>query len=177
VRGDIEDNEDVDILTYKLIYKKKGGVEEVVENNMKIRFTDNKDCIVYHPDVRVKVVVQETAEIDKKLLKLMEEEDDEYISNDSNDSNDNNDNTDNKDKEDKETKFTKKQEKLIKLQEKQIKLFEDVVDIDEHELSGKNRIKSLLEQARDSLEKIKRKESKKKMKKEVHHKVYMKSRG
>jgi len=44
-------------------------------------------------------------------------------------------------------------------------------------LGGKNRIKSLLEQARESLEKIKRKESKKKMKKEVHHKVYMKSRG
>jgi len=77
----------------------------------------------------------------------------------------------------KRKKFTKKQQKLIKLQEKQIKLFEDVVDIDEHELSGKNRIKSLLDQAKVSLEKIKRKESKKKMQKEVHHKVYMKSRG
>jgi len=172
-RGDIQDNGDVDILTYKLCYKKKGGVEEVIENDMKIRFTDNKDCIVYHPDVRVKVAVQLTAEIDKKLLKLMEEEDNEVLSDDSDD---NNNNTDN-DNTEKEKKFTKKQQKLIKLQEKQIKLFEDVVDIDEHELSGKNRIKSLLDQAKVSLEKIKRKESKKKMQKEVHHKVYMKSRG
>jgi len=51
------------------------------------------------------------------------------------------------------------------------------VDIDENELMGKNRIISLLEQARVSLENIKKKESKTKMKKEVHHKVYMKSRG
>jgi len=107
VRGDIEDSGDVDILTYKLCYKKKGGVEEAIDSDMKIRFTDNKDCIVYHPDVRVKVAVQLTAEIDKKLLKLMEE-DDEVVSDDSDD-NKNNDNTD---KEDKEKKFTKKTTKI-----------------------------------------------------------------
>jgi len=141
----------------------------VIEGDLRMSCTENRDCIEQHPDVRVKVVVQKTAEIDKKLLKLMDEEDDGGDSG--------SDDKNNNQEEDKEVKYSKKQQNLINLQEKQIKLFVDVLEIDENVLNGKNRIKSLLEQARESLEKIKRKESKKKMKKEVHHKVYMKSRG
>jgi len=139
-----------------------------------MKFTENEDEVEKIPDVTVKVVIQQSAEIDKELVKLMDGESEDSGSGDfDDDEKDKTDNTDNKQEE----KISPRTRNMIELQEKQIQLFESVLDIDREQLGGINKIESLLEKARESLKTLKEKGSMKKARKEAHHRVYMKSRG
>jgi len=98
-------------------------------------------------EVTVKVVVQQTAELDKELVKVLDGTGPE------------------------------KDTKAIDLQEKQVALLQSVVDLDAKVLNGKNKVASLLQKAKDALAQLKENGATKETRKEAHHRGYMKSRG
>lgn len=190
VRGDVgADVVEQEVLRCELSYQKPasngtGELEsEKVPVVVKVKFTNDAAEVENgrSAEVRVKMVVQETAEIDKQLVKLMDNQDD-----DDDDDNDDDDGEDeeedgeeekSEEEEESKRKRSPKNKEAISLQQKQIRLFEEVLDIDNQLLGGQNKIASLLALAREGLKKLKKEGVTKKARKEVHHRAYAKSRG
>jgi len=63
------------------------------------------------------------------------------------------------------------------LQKKQIAMLEEVLKIDEEQLRGENRIKSLLESANKRLQKLKKEGMTESTRKDAQHRQYTVSRG
>jgi len=72
-RGDIIE-EEITAIRYELVYKDRIGCEQVMMGDLKLKYTDLEE-IHDIPEVMVKVVVQKTANIDKKLIKLLDADD------------------------------------------------------------------------------------------------------
>jgi len=147
--GDGGDQEDIEILNYSLTYTNKQE-QKIIGGSLRIKYTNNQEEVIQgeNIDVKVKFVIQQTVEIDKELLELLDQDDD----------------------------TEEKSNQMIELQERQIQLFEQVEDLD-RELSPNNKVESMLTQARKSLEKLRNKKDKKLARKEVQHRGYTKSRG
>jgi len=153
VRGDVTEAEQ-DVLSCELTFKKKDAEEEKevetsIVKTVTLRFTNDAEDVetARDPDVVVKVVVQQTGEIDKEMVKVLD------------------------------GKGNGKTKAAIELLEKQVELLEGVVDIDNNVLEGKNKIASLLEKAEKSLKDLRERGATKEARKEAHHRGYMKSRG
>jgi len=172
VKGDVVQGE-VPVLNYELVYKKKENEEEKIAGSLSLIFTENEQEMIngMNPEVKIKLAIQKVAAKDKKLVKLMDEESDDDNNENNNDVNDDNDD------EDKPVKFSKKTMKLIELQSKVIQLYEEVLDYDRDLFNGENKIESMLETARKTLDEIKENGATKKIRKDIHHQGYTYSRG
>jgi len=73
-RGDVTEDE-ITAIRYELVYKDRHGNEQAMMGELKLKYTDNNDVIQDIPEVMVKVVIQKTANIDKKLIDLLNKDD------------------------------------------------------------------------------------------------------
>jgi len=136
-----------------------------------LHFTDNEQDVQKgkSPEVEVKVVVLKTTDIDQQLVKLLdgeggEEEEEE-------------EEKETEEEEEEIKKLKKPTQKAYRLQKKQIAMLESVVKIDEEQLHGENKIRTLLDQAKTRLEKIKRDGLAAVSRKDTEHRMYAVRRG
>jgi len=71
----------------------------------------------------------------------------------------------------------RKTDEAIKLQEKQVKMLEEVLEADQTEMNGENKVEGLLKQARTGLERLRQQGVTTEAKKEAHHREYTIRRG
>jgi len=162
--------ESAEVLYYDLLFKNNEEENVKMSGSSVLHFTDDAAEVEKgkSPEVEVKVVVLRTTEIDKRLVKLMDGKDD---------GDDDEEEEEKEDNEEDVTKYKKTTKKAIRLQKKQIAMLEEVLKIDEEQLRGENRIKSLLESANKRLQKLKKEGMTESTRKDAQHRQYTVSRG
>eukprot|EP01090_Pellita_catalonica_P019941 TRINITY_DN6925_c0_g1_i4.p2 TRINITY_DN6925_c0_g1~~TRINITY_DN6925_c0_g1_i4.p2 ORF type:complete len:351 (+),score=86.84 TRINITY_DN6925_c0_g1_i4:245-1297(+) len=136
------------IATYELIFKDPAGKapDGKISGSVSATFTADEALIDAGKNhlVQIKLALQESAELDKKLVRCMDQS---------------------------------KTKKAIVVQQEQVTLLESVVDTDEKVFSGANKVASILKQAKEGLEKLKKQGVTEAARKEADHRGYTVRRG
>jgi len=73
-RGDVNE-EAINVINYELVFKERNGNEKVIMKELNLNYTDNRENVIDNPDVCVKVAIQKSASIDKKIAVLLDQND------------------------------------------------------------------------------------------------------